>query len=258
MTFDFKGEHRNESGKSCSDRDGGGPGYRRSHLPPTGECWCGCGVLDLNLPLAESVAERIRALGRRSAGIRCGVSQAAEVGEMRDRVLREFGQIDILVNNAGIAGKNAPIVEISEQEWDLVMAVDLKSVFLCSKAVLPSMIERRYGRIVNIASIAGKEGNPNLAAYSAAKAGVIALTKALAKEVVSFGVYVNCVSPAVIETPILKQVTPQQIEYMKSRIPMGRLGRPEEVAAVVHFLASDDASFVTAQCYDVSGGRATY
>lgn len=215
-------------------------------------------VVDLNLPLAESVAERIRAQGRRSAGIRCDVSQAAEVGEMKDRVLREFGQIDILVNNAGIAGKNAPIVEISEQEWDLVMAVDLKSVFLCSKAVLPSMIERRYGRIVNIASIAGKEGNPNLAAYSAAKAGVIALTKALAKEVVSSGVYVNCVSPAVIETPILKQITPQQIEYMKSRIPMGRLGRPEEVAAVVHFLASDDASFVTAQCYDVSGGRATY
>jgi NAD(P)-dependent dehydrogenase (short-subunit alcohol dehydrogenase family) len=215
-------------------------------------------VADLNLPLAEAVAERARALGRKSIGVRCDVSQASDVGQMRDRVLREFGKVDILVNNAGIPGKNAPVVEVSEQEWDLVMAVDLKSVFLCSKAVLPGMIERRYGRIVNIASIAGKEGNPNLAAYSTAKAGVIGLTKALAKEVVTLGVYVNCVSPAVIETPILKQITQQQIDYMTSRIPMGRLGRPEEVAAVVHFLASDDASFVTAQCYDVSGGRATY
>ena len=215
-------------------------------------------VVDLNLPLGEQVAGRIRDLGRKSIAVQCDVSRWADVEAMRDRVLREFGRIDILVNNAGIAGKNVPMLQIDEEEWDRIVRVNLKSVYLCCRAVLPHMMERRYGKIVNVASIAGKEGNPGLVPYSASKAGVIGLTKALAKEVVSSGVYVNAVAPAVIETPILKTLTQQQVDYMTARIPMGRVGKPEEVAAVVHFLASDDASFVTAQCYDVSGGRATY
>ena len=215
-------------------------------------------VVDLNLPLGEQVAGRIRDLGRKSIAVQCDVSRWADVEAMRDRVLREFGRIDILVNNAGIAGKNVPMLQIDEEEWDRIVRVNLKSVYLCCRAVLPHMMERQYGKIINVASIAGKEGNPGLVPYSASKAGVIGLTKALAKEVVSSGVYVNAVAPAVIETPILKTLTQQQIDYMTARIPMGRVGKPEEVAAVVHFLASDDASFVTAQCYDVSGGRATY
>ena len=215
-------------------------------------------VVDLNFPLAEQVAGRVRGLGRRALAVRCDVARAADVEAMRERVLGEFGKIDILVNNAGIAGKNAPLLEIGEADWDQVISIDLKSVYLCCRAVLPSMLVRKYGKIVNVASIAGKEGNPGLVPYSTAKAGVIGLTKALAKEVVTQGVYVNAVAPAVIETPILKQLTEQQIAYMAAKIPMGRVGKPEEVAAVVHFLASDDSSFVTGQCYDVSGGRATY
>ena len=215
-------------------------------------------IVDLNMEQAEKVAARVRETGRKSLAVRCDVSKATDVTAMRDAVLAEFGRIDILVNNAGITGKNVPMIEIEEAEWDHIITVDLKSVYLCCRAVLPHMIERGYGKIVNVASVVGTEGNPGLVPYSTAKAGVIGLTKALAKEVVTKGIYVNAVAPAVIETPILKTLTEQQISYMTSRIPMGRVGRPEEVAAVIHFLASDDSSFVTAQCYDVSGGRSTY
>jgi 2-dehydro-3-deoxy-L-rhamnonate dehydrogenase (NAD+) len=172
--------------------------------------------------------------------------------------LDSWGRIDALVNNAGIAGRSSPIWEVGVDEWQQVVDIDLTGVFLGCRAVIPVMLDAGSGRIVNIASIAGKEGNPNAVPYSAAKAGVIGLTKAVAKEVATQGVLVNAVAPAVIETPILAQVSDEHIAYMTSRIPMGRVGKPEEVAALVAFLCSSDLTFSTGAVYDISGGRATY
>jgi 3-oxoacyl-[acyl-carrier protein] reductase len=215
-------------------------------------------VADLNVGGAERVAGEVRALGRQALPVRADVSSGADADGMVRRTLEAFGQADILVNNAGIGGRTAAIQEVTDEDWDSVMAVNLKGVFLCCRAAIPHMIGRRYGKIVSIASVAGKEGNPNMIPYSTSKAGIICLTKCLAKEVATLGINVNCVAPAVIETDILKQVSAETVEYMKSRVPMGRFGRPEEVANVVNFLASDEAAFVTGQCYDLSGGRATY
>ncbi|HET8523828.1 MAG TPA: SDR family NAD(P)-dependent oxidoreductase [Thermomicrobiales bacterium] len=170
----------------------------------------------------------------------------------------EWGGVNILVNNAGIAGRSAPAWELSVDEWNQVIGIDLTGVFLGCRAVLPGMMEGGWGRIVNIASIAGKEGNPNAVPYSAAKSGVIGLTKAVAKEVATKGVLVNCITPAVIETEILKQVSQEHLNYMTSKIPMGRVGQPKEVAALAAFLCSDELTFSTGATFDLSGGRATY
>jgi NAD(P)-dependent dehydrogenase (short-subunit alcohol dehydrogenase family) len=216
-------------------------------------------VADRDVPNAETVAA---ALPRVTAGdhfaVQVDVADGPSVQKAARLILERTGKIEILVNNAGIAGMAAPLWEQLEEDWDRVIAVNLKGTFNWCRAVIGQMREGKYGRIVNIASIAGKEGNPNMTAYSASKAAVIGFTKSFAKEVAKEGICVNAVSPAVVQTEILNQITPEQVAYMTQRIPIGRTGKPEEIAAVVHFLSSPDCSFVTAQCYDASGGRATY
>jgi 3-oxoacyl-[acyl-carrier protein] reductase len=205
-----------------------------------------------------AAAATAKSIGEQAVAQRLDVTDRVSWDEAVRMAVDRWGRIDALINNAGIAGRSAPIWELSVDEWRQVIDIDLTGVFLGCRAVIPVMIEAGSGRIVNIASIAGKEGNPNAVPYSAAKSGVIGLTKAVAKEVATRGVLVNAVAPAVIQTPILEQVSAEHIAYMTSRIPMGRVGKPEEVAALVAFLCSSDLSFSTGAVYDISGGRATY
>jgi 3-oxoacyl-[acyl-carrier protein] reductase len=186
------------------------------------------------------------------------VSRSADVDSAVSRVEEELGPIDVLICSAGVPGDSLPTVEVTDDEWRRVMGINADGVFYCNRAVLPGMVGRGYGRIVNVASIAGKEGNPMAAAYSASKAAVIGLTKAIGKDVARTGVLVNCVAPAVIETPILEGITQEHVDYMVERIPMGRMGEPEEVAALVCWLASEECSFSTGATYDISGGRAVF
>lgn len=182
------------------------------------------------------------------------VSDGPAVEALADRV----GQIDIVVNSAGIVGPNKPTWEVSDAEWQQTIDINLGGTFHVLRAFVPAMVERGWGRVVNIASIAGKEGNPNLAAYSASKAAVIGLTKSIGKELATTGVLVNSIAPAVIATEMNTLNTPAVLEYMISKIPMARTGAVEEVAALVTWLSSDECSFSTGACYDISGGRATY
>jgi NAD(P)-dependent dehydrogenase (short-subunit alcohol dehydrogenase family) len=186
------------------------------------------------------------------------VADSAQVNEAAARIEAELGPVDVLVCSAGVPGQSLPTVGVTDEEWRRVMAINADGVFFCNRAVIPGMVSRGYGRIVNVASIAGKEGNPMAAAYSASKAAVIAMTKAIGKDLARTGVVVNCIAPAVIETPILDGITQEHVDYMVERIPMGRMGQPEEVAALVCWLASEECSFSTGATYDVSGGRAVY
>jgi 3-oxoacyl-[acyl-carrier protein] reductase len=186
------------------------------------------------------------------------VSDSSQFAEAVARATEELGPLDVLVCSAGITGESLATVDVTDEEWRRVLAIDADGVFFCNRAVLPGMTERGYGRIVNVASIAGKEGNPMAAAYSAAKAAVIAMTKSIGKDVAGTGVLVNCVAPAVIETPMLGGMADYHIDYMVERIPLGRMGAADEVAALACWLASDECSFSTGATFDISGGRAVY
>jgi 3-oxoacyl-[acyl-carrier protein] reductase len=214
--------------------------------------------------IGAAIVQRLQASGAKVAvwdvndADKTDVTDAAAIQRALDKTLKQLGRIDILVNNAGIAGPTMPVVDYPVEQWKKVIDIDLNGPFLVCKAVVPHMVKAKYGRIVNIASIAGKEGNPNAAAYAAAKGGLIAFTKALGKELAQTGVLVNCVCPAAAQTAILDQVTPEFAKFMLSKIPMGRFVKVEEIAAMACWLASDDCSFCTGAVFDISGGRATY
>jgi NAD(P)-dependent dehydrogenase (short-subunit alcohol dehydrogenase family) len=211
-------------------------------------------IWDVNVDL---VAEASHATGASHVAV-LDVSDHHAVADAAASAHTALGRIDVLVNSAGITGATAPLHEFPVDSWIRVMDVNLHGTFYCCRAVVPFMLAAGYGRIVNIASVAGKEGNPNMSAYSASKAGVIGLTKSLGKELATKGVLVNCITPASFQSPILEQLPASQVEYMRSRIPMGRLGEIHETTAMACWLASEECSFSTAATFDTSGGRTTY
>ena len=204
--------------------------------------------------------ERVRATASSlgALGIAGDVTRSADLDAAVAQVERELGRLDILICSAGISGSSLRTVDVSDDEWRRVLAVNADGVFYANRAALPGMLARGYGRIVNISSVAGKEGNPMAAAYSASKAAVIALTKSIGKDVATAGVLVNCITPSPVDTPMLGDITQEHVDYMLARVPMGRLGRADEVAELVAFLSSERMSFSTGAAFDHSGGRLTY
>jgi NAD(P)-dependent dehydrogenase (short-subunit alcohol dehydrogenase family) len=214
--------------------------------------------------IGEAVAKRIEAEGGKVAvwdmqgGIKTDISNWDSVQAAAAETVKQLGGIDILVNSAGIAGPTATVTDLKMEDWHRTIAINLNGTFFTNRAVVPHMVAQNYGRIVNIASIAGKEGNPNASAYSASKAAVIGFTKSLAKELAKTNITANSVTPAAVRTPIFDQIPQSHVDFMLSKIPMGRLGKVDEVASLVCWLASEECSFSTGAVFDVSGGRATY
>ena len=214
-------------------------------------------IWDLDSALAKKTAAELGNRGK-VAVVAADVTDYTAVERAREQTRQALGRIDILVNNAGVAGQNTTTWTYPIEEWRRVLSINLDGQFHCCKAIVPGMIAQNYGRIVNIASIAGKEGNPNAVAYSASKAAVIALTKSLAKETAGKDISVNCITPAAAKTAIFDQMTQEHIDFMLSKIPRGRFVKVEEIAALAAFCASEDCSFTTGAVFDISGGRATY
>jgi len=236
---------------------GGAQGIGRAIVERFIDSGAAVDIWDRDAKLAGNTAAELKARGHIET-FAVDVTALDAVERARDATLAAFDRIDILVNNAGISGPNVRTWEYPPAAWDEVLRVNLTGTFNCCRAVVPHMIGRNYGRIVNVASIAGKEGNPNAPAYSASKAGVIALTKSLGKELASHDISVNCVTPAAARTAIFDQMSQEHIDYMLSKIPRGRFVTVEEIAALVAFCASADCSFTTGAVFDLSGGRATY
>jgi 3-oxoacyl-[acyl-carrier protein] reductase len=237
---------------------GGAQGIGRAITERLVESGARVGIWDRDFALSQRTAAELGGPGAQVVAVACDVTDPGAVTAACNATLARFQRIDILVNNAGIAGANAKTWETDVEEWRKVVRTNLDGPFLCSRAVVPHMIAQGYGRIVNIASIAGKEGNPNAAHYSASKAGVIALTKSLGKELASYDIAVNAVTPAAARTAIFEQMTDEHIAFMLSKIPRNRFVTVGEVAALVAWLASAENSFATGAVFDISGGRATY
>jgi 2-dehydro-3-deoxy-L-rhamnonate dehydrogenase (NAD+) len=236
---------------------GGAQGIGRAIVDRFLESGASVAIWDRDVGVAKKTASELQNRGRVEV-FATDVTNYSDVERARDDTVKAFGRIDILVNNAGIAGPNVKTWDYPLDAWRSVLSINLDGPFHCCRAVAPVMVAQNYGRIVNIASIAGKEGNPNAPAYSASKAGVIALTKSLGKELASYDISVNCITPAAAKTAIFEQMTQEHIDFMLSKIPRGRFVTVEEIAALTAFCASADCSFTTGAVFDISGGRATY